>query len=324
MEPPHSATTCGGTLLPDDDGQRQCARDQYCFSRVIDITDGVRTVTGALTPRIFCDRCRDHIKDRCGELPAAYERLAAELGEPARRGEMVRTPFGPRLPLRENVDVLMRLMASTLCGWECRVRSVARLTPRDPYRPVDTAESVEQAASTLVTHLDVLLALQPKWMTRAISLGLGRHGEAATIPAATEELHGDREIVRLGVDFVALMVELGAQDAGQEILRLHYRALAVLGEVTKQPETLDGVPCRRCEDMSLERAEPPSDPSLPVQWSVCATCHDHMSQPDYAAWAALYASWADGSGLTCQRCSNGDCRECVYAGCACTACHAAA
>ena len=314
----------------DDDGQRACGRDIWCFSRVIDITDGVRTVTGALTPRIFCDRCRDHIGERAGELPAAYERLAAELGEPARRGDMVRTPFGPRLPLRENIDALMRLMASTLCGWECRVRAVARLTPRDPYRPVDTAESVERAAGTLVTHLDVLLALQPKGMCRSVNLDLGRHGDAATISDKNGELverlreSAGLEIVRLGVDFVTLMTAVGAQEAGQDILRLHYRALAVLGEVTKQPETLDGVPCRRCEDMALERAEPPSDPSLPVLWSTCASCRDQMSQPDFAAWAALYASWADGSGLTCQRCVNGDCRECVYAGCACVTCHVAA
>jgi hypothetical protein len=71
--------------------------------------------------------------------------------------------------------------------------------------------------------------------------------------------------------------------------------------------------------MALERAEPPSDPALPVMWSQCASCRDQMNREDFTAWAAMYAKWADGSGLTCSRCQQGRHGECIYSGCACSA-----
>jgi len=159
--------------------------------------------------------------------------------------------------------------------------------------------------------------LQPGWMTRMVPLAQGRHGQPAAISDAAVELYGDSEIVRVGVDQVTLMTQLGGEAAGAEILRLHYRSLAILGEVSEQAETLDGVPCRKCEDMALERAEPPSDPSLPAMWSQCASCRDQMSHEDFAAWAAMYAKWAEDMALTCKRCQGERCSECVYPGCGC-------
>ena len=79
---------------------------------------------------------------------------------------------------RSLARALMRLMAATLCGWEARVRAVPGLGlwPRDPGLPIHTAESVKNSADKLVTHIEVLLALQPGWMVRAVSLAPGRHG----------------------------------------------------------------------------------------------------------------------------------------------------
>ena len=350
-----------------ESGQHPCSRGDWCYGRRITTEDGKAVITPAFTPRAYCEKCWAHICECLNELPQAYGRLGDELGEPSRRGEAVRVPFGPRLPLRENVDALMRLMATTLCGWEARVRAQLR-APRDPGKPVHTAEAVAAAAGTLVIQQSVLLALQPKWMTRTYPLPAGKPGDAhhrpgpgacrrcgrvitysaasglwwaadgtseitapcehepqevpvaqpwAPVPPDLEAEHADREIVRLGVDYVALMVELGAKDAGTEILRLHYRAQAILGECGQQAETLDGVPCRKCEDMALERAEPPSDPALPAMWSQCASCRDQMSHEDFAAWAAMYAKWADDAAPTCKRCQAERCGECVYPGCAC-------
>ena len=59
--------------------------------------------------------------------------------------------------------------------------------------------------------------------------------------------------------------------------------------------------------MALERAEPPSDPSLPAMYSQCASCHAQMSREDFTAWAAMYAAWADDCALVCRRCKGGNC-----------------
>jgi hypothetical protein len=282
---------------------------------------GQRTVIAALTPRAYCDPCSGHIAECLDELPSAYGRLEAELGESSRRGQAVHVPFGPRLPLRENVDALMRRMAAILCAWEARVRATARLVPRDAAQPVDSPRSVSAAVETLSLNLGVLLALQPGWMTTTLPLELGRHGRPAVISAKTEDTYGDAEIVRLGVDCITVMTRLDGEAAGADILRLHYRCLAILGEVSGHADTLDGVPCRRCEDMALERAEPPSDPKLAVMWSVCASCRDQMDREDFTAWAAMYSRWADDSGLVCKRCQGKRCDECVYPACACTGTH---
>jgi hypothetical protein len=313
-----------------ESGQRTCSRGEWCYGRRITTEDGKVTITPAFTPRAYCEKCRLHIGECLSKLPSAYGRLEDELGEPSRRGDAVRIPFGPRLPLRENVDALLRLMAVTLCGWEARVRAMApaNLLARDPSKPIHAAEAVKRAVETLEDHLSVLLALQPAPMTRSISLAPGRHGMPAVICGKDGELIerllpvAETDIMRLGVDYIATFVPVDGETAGREILQLHYRAQAILGECGQQAETLDGVPCRKCEDMALERAEPPSDPSLPAMWSQCASCRDQMSHEDFAAWAAMYAKWADDAAPTCKRCQDERCGECVYPGCACPAPHA--
>ena len=100
---------------------------------------------------------------------------------------------------------------------------------------------------------------------------------------------------------------------------LHRRSLLVLGEIVRQRETLDGVPCRRCEAMALERAEPPSDPSVDVAHSKCALCKDEMSGEEFGQWCERYASWARGAAIqVCRRCSLGRCADCSWGACACT------
>ena len=96
-------------------------------------------------------------------------------------------------------------------------------------------------------------------------------------------------------------------------------------EIVRQRETLDGVPCRRCEAMALERAEPPSDPSKEAMWSECRECRDQMAKGGFDAWSAMYARWAESSGVACRRCQAGRCAECQWHACSCAAtAHAAA
>jgi hypothetical protein len=277
---------------PDDDGGDLCHRGPYCAGRKIVILDGRKTIIPARTYTAFCPACRDVIARCLGELPEAYGRLQAEIGEPVKRNSDVRTPFGPSLPLRADVDAVMHAISDVLVSWEERARDLCSLSPLDTAtsRQRDATEAIRQSVTILAPRLNVLFAMTPEPMLR---FDPGYGGEPDT----------------------PVLDELGGSDAGEEILRLHYRARAILGEVASRPDTLDGVPCRSCEDMALERAEPPSDPSREAMWSRCAQCHATMTLKEFREWAHWYAGWADKAGLTCKRCTYGRHDECVYRQC---------
>jgi hypothetical protein len=143
---------------------------------------------------------------------------------------------------------------------------------------------------------------------------------ADIIPAYLLDLIGDREIVRQGEGWVTILDRLDGAAAGSEILDLHWRARRLLGETKARPEEFDGVPCRSCECMTLERAEPPSDPSLAASHSRCPGCGDEMDRETFAEWAGTYASWARGAGIKkCRRCSLVEPKheECCWHACSC-------
>lgn len=283
-----------------------CSRGAWCAGRKIITENGERVIIPARTYSAFCPACRDLIGRCLTELPAAYGRLAQEIGEPVRRNSSVRTPLGPSLPLRADVDDVMRSICEILQSWEERVRDIARLSVIDTEasRRRDMAAAVARAVITLSPRLDVLFALEDGPMVRAVPVP-GHKGEPEQITLA----------------------DLDGRDAGEEILRLHRRAQLILGEAASRPETLDGVPCKRCEAMSLERAEPPSDPSREAMWSQCCvlSCRHQMTRRDFDAWSAWYAKWASSSGIDCRRCQQDRHGECQWKACACaSAGHSAA
>lgn len=305
---------------PDSEGQRPCARvpREWCSgARLVEQPDGTMRREPGLTYQAFCDPCRTRIGACLDELPSAYARLAAAIGDPPRRGQVVRIPFGPRMPLQPAVDELMRYMAAVLGSWHERVAAVARLTPPDTGASrTDPARTVDHAVTVLSGHLTVMLALMPEQMARVMT------------PADAEAWADDPDavtVVRPSGEAHVLRPMSGA-DAGNEIFDLHYQARRILFETKTQPESFDGIPCRGCEDMALERAEPPSDPNLPVMKSRCASCGDTMDDAEFAAWAKLYAKWADSAGLpSCKRCQDDRHEQCAWPVCPCRhAGHAAA
>lgn len=358
----------------DEDTGHPCSRipPELCDgARIVWQDDGSSRREPMLTPRTFCDPCRSRIITCLEELPPAYTRLAAALGDVPRTGVAVRAPFGPSEPVRAEVDALMRVAAVILHGWEFRVRR-SRLQLADRDTPdILAAESVRVAAKTLSTHIDVLLALQPGWMTRTFTFPPGRPGTLAAqegtcrlcgyrvarligakrarwylaqpvsgpvaacaheprdttasralalIPAELETEIGEEEITAIGDGWVQVTRHIGAMAAGNEVLDLHYRVRRSLGETRAQPESFDGIPCKACDEMALERAEPPSDPSAEVKHSKCALCKDEMDREEFGQWAEMYASWARGGGVReCRRCSLGMCGECCWHACSCAA-----
>ena len=284
-------------MADEDDGQRLCARLDWCTDpRFVPGSAGGIVRAPALTPRAFCDKDLADIGRKLREMPRQYLWLKFELGRPSGSGHAIRVPFGPRVPLRVDVDALMCLIRDCLTCWHGHVAEAAHLTfPDDlaPDLPEDAelagpvipwsrlrrdAIAVREDADVLRAHLTTLAGLETVPVTRAVDL--------------LDELHGpdDTEgIVRAA--FATLHLEMDGAGAGLELLWLHYLARAVLGETKARPVELEGIPCRGCGERSLVRAEPPSNPNDPGSWSECLACNDRMTEDSYRDWVALCAAY---------------------------------
>jgi hypothetical protein len=264
------------------DGQRECARATWCKSYTLETEDGQTVRRGALGYRAFCDRDRADIARCLNEIPAQYLWLRSEIGKPSRRGRPVRVPFGPRIPLRVDIDALQALMSESLCSWHERVADVARLDfpGTQMSRQRRGAWAVKRAADILDAHLDALLALEPMPVLRAYDLRA-----VAGLPDDTPGI--------VHAAFAEIHLDMDGADAGMEILHLHYLGRSVLGETKPPPDELPGVPCRAdgCGVRALVRAEPPSDPDDKGDWSECLICGDRMTEDEYGDWTALCAAY---------------------------------
>lgn len=268
---------------PFAEGEHPCARAEWCASST-PAEPGSTRREPARGPRAFCDRDRGLVDRSLAELPEQYVRLTIEMGSPSSRGAAIRVPFGPRLPVRVDIDALTRLMAESLVSWHERVADVARLDfPASRLsRMRREARAVARAQQVLSAHLDAMLALPPQPMSRAWDLrDLDRLPDGAT------------GVIRSV--FADITLDLSGADAGLEILRIRYLARAVLGETRAKPEELTGVPCRdpqgTCGWRTLVRAELPSRDDEPAWWTECARCGDKMTEPEYREWVALCAAY---------------------------------
>jgi hypothetical protein len=140
------------------------------------------------------------------------------------------------------------------------------------------------------------------------------------MPAWLEEETGDLEVVHAGDGWVTCVTELSGTDACLEADDLAARFRRVLGEAPQRPERLDGVPCRNCEQFTLERADPPSDPAAEGDWSRCSdlSCRDRMTAGEYRDWTKKYDAWVKGADIEqCYRCATEKCRDCSWDNCKC-------
>lgn len=264
---------------PDGDGKRDCMRGEWCSGYEIVTEDGKSRRIPARVYQPFCPKDRRLLETDLAQMPAQFVYLAAEIGNPVKNGQMIRMPFGPRIPIRVDIDTLMRAVVESLSSWHERVAEAGRLSypSAADSRLQRQMVAVRDAERTLVHRVDALLALgkQPMGRTRKVITERDPKGRAEEDVFEFEDLDG--------------------ADAGMEIFTLRYLCRAVLGETRAKPEELLGVPCRReeCDKLALVRAELPSDPEAPVWWSECATCGDRLTEDEYREWTRWYARWAE-------------------------------
>lgn len=274
------------------DGNR-CRQGAWCAGAVsVTGEDGTETRLGAPSYQPFCPSDRGKVETALTALPRDYAHLAADLGNPGQAAGAVRSPFGPRIPLRLGTEALMCAVAESLVSWHDRVAAVGSLAPLEDRdgegrRIAREGWLVARSAAVLAPRLDALLALPPEPVRRAATHRLiGLLGDDAP-----------DGIVRSG--YVATWPELDGGDAGLEILRLHRMARTVLGETRPKPVELLGVPCRveECDMLALRRADLPGDMEPgdeDAPWSECAACGDIMTETEYRTWTRRYARWAQG------------------------------
>lgn len=277
----HAGAHPAGPQVPDE-GQRYCARGEWCASSVIVTDGGEARREPALGFQAFCPRDTLSITRWLGELPGQYAHLAAEIGRPSSGTATVRVPFGPRIPLRVDIDALMRAIAESLISWHERVADAASLSypPARLSRMRRDGWAIQRAADVMCDRTAALLSLGPLAMRRARSL------------RDVAEMDDDTVGI-VHPDYAAVETDLDGADAGTEIITLRFLARAMLGETRARPEELVGVPCRAdgCGWRSVYRAELPSREDEPAWWTECARCGDRMSEDDYREWVKLCAAY---------------------------------
>jgi hypothetical protein len=250
-----------------DTEQRLCAQGDWC--RGYRIEDGKRLP--ALTPRPFCEPCTRLIARNLDDLPARYAQLYAELGNKGQAAERVSGTREAPVPVRLDIDALMREIIDVLASWDERVRATAGLSfpGTQATRRRRDGTAITGYTETLALRLSALLTLQAEPMRRDIPI---------------EEIRpGDTGIVHASAGYASVNRDLSGIDAGLEILTLHRRCRAKLAE-TRRRDHLD-VPCPGCDALGLERDDG-SD------WAAeCTQCGRQLNQDQYELWTRQLAAY---------------------------------
>lgn len=252
-----------------DSGLRECARAERCSDPQF-VQDGPRTVRRpALTPRAFCDSCRDEIGVCIEETPRRWVQVHANIGQlKVLDGDPVSGSQSPPVPLSLDMDAFLREMVAVLVSWEERVRVVAGLSLLDTAvaRRRRDGVAVAQACRVLSAHLDALLALTPEPMMRVLDLKT-----AAALPPGTNG------VVRPVAGYAEVMCDLSGEDAGLELLWLRARCRGTLGLTGPKPKHLP-VPCKACGFTELY--EVLTWDGVP-EGAKCRQCGDEYSDNEY-------------------------------------------
>src|ERR1035441_4875234 len=99
-----------GRAASTGEDQHPCARGRWCASaKNAEQPDGTTARIPGFTYQVFCQACADLVVAALTEMPGVYVRIEQEYGSPVRRGDTsVRSPFGPSIPIRLDIDALQR------------------------------------------------------------------------------------------------------------------------------------------------------------------------------------------------------------------------
>ncbi|MFD9949717.1 hypothetical protein ACFWYW_55475 [Nonomuraea sp. NPDC059023] len=218
---------------------KPCARDTHCTDRQVVIACGERIQQPAWTYRTFCERDRTGLIKAITDLPHQYVALYQALPPAGGVGPKVSGSKNPPLPLRADVEALMRDMVHVVCSWHEIVSAVAQLAEQGPKRH---GRALSDACRGLAARVDALLALDPWPVARYLPI----HEAAQLAGHVTGFVHPS-------AGYAVVNQDLDGGDAGMELLRLHARCRSVLG-LTRRRDLLP-VPCHACGHVAIYREE---------------------------------------------------------------------
>jgi hypothetical protein len=255
----------------------QCARGEHCADPRFE--EGERFP--AWTRAVFCDKDMGRIRWALKAIPELWVELWLELGKKPARGfdpqAVAVSRVHPPIPLRPDIDALMRDAVWLLTGWAERVRaeSPAGLTPADTEegRRMRPAVALAQAARLLGEHLPAMVGLPEDMVAWTASLNRVRGELAADIDAGT--ITG---VVKPG-GWAYLVSAASGAGAGLAILDLHHRMRRTLGLTAVVHRLL--APCASCSNTNIRQAQ--GD-----EYAECHTCGRLYNRDDYDQLAKDY------------------------------------
>jgi ribosomal protein S27AE len=220
----------------------RCRRGHHCAAR-----DSAGEP--APTPRPQCDLDADELLRILDELPEQLVRLRLALVPSGGLSERVSGTRSPSVPLRLDVEALMRDLVGITAYWAAEVAAVVGLTT--PPRRIDGVQrardgwALTAACAMLRNRVSVLLALPPRWI----------NGEPGP-------------------------VELDGGDGALELFTIHLRARRALG-LTRLVHRFRE-PCPQCSAKTLTRPDG-------AETVMCASCGQALTMAEHEALANAYA-----------------------------------
>jgi hypothetical protein len=255
----------------------RCARGEHCASSVTD-DNGNRVAGWADLPVPFCRRDTAAISRAVTGLPEQFVLLTMALGEKTRiTDDRVSGSRTPPVPVRLDVDALIWDMVLIVCSWDERVADREKLTRPSTwllrYRRHQVA--IPAAVTAIAPRLRDVLTYPAQTMFRVYGL------KAAELLPPGQVVH----VNRIG-GYAEALVDMDGAAAGTEFLRLERRCRHALGQTLPPPVELEGIPCKRCDQLALQVAPEPE------YRSACANCGDLLTAAEYKTWIDQYAAWA--------------------------------
>lgn len=231
----------------EDGSQKPCARGDRCVNSD---SDG----KPALGPRVLCANDRAYLVETINRIPEVYLELYLMLGMKSGIPDGPRVSGGGKtapIPIRADVDALMRNVIDIISSWNERVRTVMNLSEPINTRRRQNGFAMASTCGFLATHVDTLLSLESAWTWRNMDV------------AHTKDLPKDAIVVAHDdAGWLSYETELSGADAALELFALFSRCRSKLGHTPKHQDLL--TPCWQCDQRTLRR------------WDGAAGLEDHV------------------------------------------------
>lgn len=231
----------------EDGAQKPCARGDRCVN-------SDHNGKPALGPRVLCTNDRAYLIKTINRIPEAYLELYLMIGDKVSAADGPRVSGGgknPPIPLRADVDALMRNVIDITSSWSERVRTVMNLSEQITTHRRRNGFAMSDTCNFLAKHVDTLLSLEAAWTWRSMDITRVKY-----LPKdAVAVVHDD-------AGWLSYETMMSGADAATELFTLFSRCQSKLGHTPRHQDLL--TPCWRCEQRMLRR------------WDGAAGLEDHV------------------------------------------------